>query len=234
MLFFSYMKPIEILKEVRKHTKEVILFHSLSGKDSIMLIDLCSQIFEHVHCVYMHIVPDLEHMNRYKRFFLSCYNNVVFHEYEHWLLGAYRKIGHYGIKKDETARKNTLAKVMLRAQNQIGINWIILGSKQSDGLARRLQLKTYAHEAINYTYTKAYPLSKWTNRQVLAYIKANDLIAPLNYGNSKQQSQSNDVGDPIFLTWCKNNFPGDYRKITKMFPETEIILYRYENQNQAI
>ena len=118
---------------------------------------------------------------------------------------------------------------MIRAQKDIGLDWVVLGSKQSDGLSRRLQLKTYDHEAINYKNTKAYPLSKWKNSNVLAFIKDNDLISPLNYGDNKQ-SQSNDVSDPIFLTWCKNNFPGDYQKITKMFPETKIILFRYENQ----
>lgn len=223
------MNPQNILQEVRKHTKEVILFHSLAGKDSIALIEMCSTIFVWVHCVYLYYVPDLEHMNRYRRFFLACYKNVSFTEYEHSAIASYRRIGHYGIKKDETQKKSSLAKIMTQAQKDIGLNWVILGSKQSDGLSRRLQLKTYTHEAINYTNTKAYPLSKWKNSNVLVYIKDNDLISPLNYGDNKQ-SQSNDVGDPIFLTWCKNNFPNDYRKITKMFPETEIILYRHENK----
>ena len=94
------MKPIEILKEVRKHTKQVILFHSIAGKDSIALLEMCSKIFDHVHCVYMYFVPGLEHMDRYKRFFLAQYKNATFYEYEHFAINSYRKTGYYGIKKD--------------------------------------------------------------------------------------------------------------------------------------
>ena len=230
-LGYTYMKPIEIIKEVRNHTKDIILFHSLAGKDSIVLLDMCSNIFDTVHCVYMPIVPNLEHMNRYKRFFLSQYSNIKFYEYEHFAINSYKKLGHLGIKKDTEIKNNSLAKIMIQVQKDIGLQWIILGSKQSDGLSRRLQLKTYEYEAINYKNTKAYPLSKWKNSNVLNFIEENNLIAPLNYGDNRK-SQSNDVIDPIFLSWCKKNFPGDYQKIITMFPECEIILFRYENKTK--
>lgn len=225
------MKPIEILKEVRKLTKEVVLFHSLSGKDSIALLEMCSKIFDRVHCVFMYVVPDLEHINRYRRFFLAQYDNIKFYDYEHFALNSYKKIGHLGIKIDTEIKTNCLGKVMKQVQKDLGINWIILGSKQSDGLSRRIQLRTYEHEAINFKNTKAYPLSKWKNSDVLNFIVDNNLIEPLNYGDNRQ-SQSNDVTDPIFLLWCKKYFPSDYQKIIAMFPECEIILFRYENQTK--
>lgn len=119
---------------------------------------------------------------------------------------------------------------MKRVRKELAIDWIVLGSKQSDAFARRLQLKTYEHEAIDRKNFKCYPLSKWTNKDVMQHIYNNRLIEPLNYGNKKEPSQSNNIVDPIFLYWCKKNAPGDLKKIINEFPESELILYNYENK----
>ena len=56
-----YLKIINTLKE---KTDNVILFHSGTGKDSIMLADLCSKNFKKVYCVFMYLVKDLEYENK--------------------------------------------------------------------------------------------------------------------------------------------------------------------------
>lgn len=60
-----YMHYTKIIHNVREKTDTVILFHSGTGKDSIMLLDLCSKSFKKVICVFMYIVKDLDYENRY-------------------------------------------------------------------------------------------------------------------------------------------------------------------------
>jgi len=225
------MTPIDILKELRKDSPEIILFHSLAGKDSIVLLEMTSKIFDKVHCVFMHVIPNLEHMAKYKRFFKATYKNAIWYEVYHYVHYNYKKVGHLGCKKDLKGTEKPLSKIMKEARQTIGLEWVVLGSKQSDGLSRRLQLRTYEHEAIDRKNFKCYPLSKWKNKDCHAFIKHNRLIEPLNYGDHRQ-SASNDVIDPIFLHWCKTNYPQDYQKIKDVYPETEIILFRYENQTK--
>lgn len=55
----------EIIDDVSKETDSILLFHSLSGKDSIVLLDLCYKKFKRVVVVFMYIVKDLEHIMRY-------------------------------------------------------------------------------------------------------------------------------------------------------------------------
>jgi len=226
------MRPIEILKQIRTQTSEIILFHSLAGKDSIALLDMTCQIFSRVHCIFMYMVKDLEHMKKYKTFFQKNYTNAVWYEVEHFALASYRQSGHLGMVADETQKNNSLSKIMKQFREQLNLEWVILGSKQSDGLSRRLQLKTYEHQAIDQKNKKCYPLSALSNKEVLQYIQNANCIQPLNYGDNRQ-SQSNDITDGVFLSWCKTNYPGDYKKILNIFPECDIILYKHENKTVA-
>ena len=56
---------LQSIKELSAQTNEVILFHSATGKDSIALLDLCYPYFSKITCVYMYMVKDLEHINKY-------------------------------------------------------------------------------------------------------------------------------------------------------------------------
>ena len=68
----------QVIDEVAKQTDEIILFHSLSGKDSITLLDLCYPKFKRVVCVFMYIVKDLSHIEEYFRYAKMKYPNVEF------------------------------------------------------------------------------------------------------------------------------------------------------------
>ena len=72
------MHYTKIIHNVREKTDTVILFHSGTGKDSIMLLDLCSKSFKKVICVFMYIVKDLDYENRYINWALKKYTNVEF------------------------------------------------------------------------------------------------------------------------------------------------------------
>jgi sulfate adenylyltransferase subunit 2 len=225
------MQPFEVIKQISSKTDSVILFHSGTGKDSIALLDMLRPHFKEIVCVYMYVVPDLEHINKYINYSQQRYG-VKFLQVPHYALSSMIKAGHLGIKKNEKQKLVTLAHTTESVQIKTGIEYCFFGFKQSDSMNRRLMLRTYEGNAISPT-KKIYPLSEWKNKDVLAYIKQNNLLSPINYGG-KTQSSGCDVEDINFLLWCKNHFPNDYKKIINVFPLADIKVFEYENKNRAI
>ena len=81
----------DIIEDVARETDSVILFHSLSGKDSIVLLDLLYPKFKRVLCVYMYVVKDLEHINQYYMWAKRRYPNIEFVQVPHYAYFNYVK-----------------------------------------------------------------------------------------------------------------------------------------------
>ena len=218
--------PIGIIKSISETSKKAILFHSGNGKDSIALLDLMRPYFEEILCVYMYIVPELEHINKYIKYSESKYD-VKFIQIPHFALHSYIKSGYMGIKKNEKIGLPNLTTITEKIKIKYGIEWAFYGFKQSDSLNRRLMLRTYEHNAINHVNKKCYPLSEWKNKDVLKYIQSKQLINPIHYGGVSQSSGTS-INDINFLLYCKNNYPNDYKQILSYFPLVEINVYKHE------
>lgn len=219
-----YIKIINKLKEV---TDTVILFHSGTGKDSIMLADLCSKNFNKVYCVFMFIVPELEYENRYIEWTKKKYSNIEFIKTPHYAVYSFIKHGYLGIKKDDKQSKTTISKIDDKIRKKINIEWSIYGFKKIDGITRRLMLNS-TENGIMYNTQKAYPLMDLKNKDVLDYIKENNLITPFNYGTTKPSSGC-DISTPEFLYYLERKYPNDLKKIFAQYPHTEIRLFNYKN-----
>jgi len=222
-------KAVFSINELKKRTNKVLLFHSGTGKDSIALLDLLHPHFDEIVCVYMYIIKDLEHINKYIYWAKKKYG-VKFLQMPHYAMGSYIKHGFMGLKANPKQKLYTLADVNERAVLKTGIPWTVFGFKQSDSMNRRLMLRTYDCEAtINFDTKKAYPLSEYKNGDVLRYIKNKKLLTPINYGGH-HQSSGTSLADINFLLYCKYKFPNDYKKIIEQFPETEHKVWQYENR----
>lgn len=215
-----------ILREIRKETKEVILFHSGAGKDSIAMLNMASKVFERIVCVYMYMVEDLEHIERYIRFAEKRYKNCEFIRVPHFTLTQYRKYGHLGMQANPEEKEKTLNGITKEVKEELGIDWAIFGFKYSDSLQRNVMLKTLDMKGIHRGTKNAYPLSIYNNRDVLRYIKLNRLPSPVSYGNS--QSQGEDVNSIGFILYCRELFPSDYEKIKDKFPEVERLMFEFD------
>ena len=123
----------EIIDDISKQTDEVLLFHSLSGKDSIVLTDLCSPKFKRVLCCFMYIVKDLEHINKYYSYFKSKYPNVEFVQVPHYAYYNYIKYGFMGMRRNPKQREWTLAQITDKVRERSGIEWACYGFKQECG-----------------------------------------------------------------------------------------------------
>lgn len=220
------MHYLRIIKELREKTDKVILFHSGTGKDSIMLCDLLSKNFNSVTCIFMYIVKDLDYENRYIEYAEKKYKNISFIKTPHYCLPSFIKSGYLGIKKNEKVSKTTIAKIDTKYREILNIEYSVYGFKKIDGVTRRLMLNTYQNGISNTN--KAYPLMDLKNKDVLEYIHENILIKPFNYGTTKPSSGC-DISTPEFLQYIKQNHPRDLQKIFNQFPFCENVLYKFEN-----
>ena len=123
-------QAIEIIKIIAGKTDKVILFHSASGKDSIALLDLLHPYFREIICVYMYIVKDLQHINRYLNYAQNKYHNAKFIQVPHYTLGGDIKRGYLGIKQNPKQREYTLADITELVRQKTGLEWCFFGFKQ--------------------------------------------------------------------------------------------------------
>lgn len=220
------MTPLDILKQLREKDNRVILFHSATGKDSIVLTHLCSGLFDEVICVFMYYVKDLEQNNKYINYFEKKYKNVKFEQIPHFNLNRLIKYGQLGAKAIPNIKIETLRSIALRAQERHGIKNTVIGFKKTDSLNRRLMLNEFGYnfEKTNFWY----PLLDVTDKFCLEYIKRNILPSPISYDDLK--SSGVDLVSGTYLSWCKKNYPKDLEKIFTLFPLSQTYLFEYENK----
>lgn len=219
------MNYIQIIQSLSQKTDTVILFHSGTGKDSIMLCDLCAKHFKKVYCVFMFLVKDLDYENRYINWALKKYPNIEFIKVPHYALGSFIRNGYLGIEKTEKYPKSSIKQIDDKLRKKLGVNYSIYGFKKVDGITRRLMLNDTV-DAIHPKTNKCYPLKDLKNSDVINYIRENDLIEPFNYGTTKPSSGC-DISTPEFQDYLSVHYPNDLKKIYNQFPLAEAILFKY-------
>lgn len=223
----------EIIDDVSKETDSILLFHSLSGKDSIVLLDLCYKKFKRVIVVFMYLVKDLEHIMRYYNYAKAKYPNIEFVQVPHYALFNYIKTGYMGIKQNTKQRQWTLSDITDKLREKLGVEWACYGFKQSDSLNRRLMLRSYTDgkEAINWKTKKFYPLSTYKNKEIMDFILDHRLKNPEVCGTNKQSSGV-DIEDVEYQKYLKELFSADLEKIYKVFPMARIVMLKANNKEE--
>lgn len=216
----------QIIEQIAQKTNKVILFHSMSGKDSIALLHLLYPHFDQITCVFMYVVKDLEHIAKYMHYINKKYPKARIIQIPHFAVFSYIKTGHLGHKQNEKQRLYNISDLTDNIREKTNIEWAFFGFKQSDSMNRRVMLRTYQDEAINEKNKKVYPLSTYKNNDIIEYIKAEKLITPEKYGNS--QSSGTDINDLNYLLFLRNHFPNDLKKVIAEFPLVERKLYEYD------
>ena len=216
----------QVIEQIAQKTNKVILFHSMSGKDSIALLHLLYPHFDQITCVFMYVVKDLEHIARYIHYINKKYPKARIIQIPHFAVFSYIKTGHLGHRQNEKQRLYNLSDLTDNIREKTAIEWAFFGFKQSDSMNRRVMLRTYQEQAINEKNKKVYPLSTYKNNDIIEYIKAEKLITPEKYSNS--QSSGTDINDLNYLLFLRNHFPNDLKKVIAEFPLVERKLYEYD------
>lgn len=215
----------QILQRIREKTNTVILFHSGTGKDSIMLCDLCSKTFDKAYCVFMYLVKDLEYELKYIQWAEKRYQNIEFIKVPHYALSSFIRNGYLGIEKSEKYPKQSIKDIDKHIRKKLNIQYSVYGFKKIDGITRRLMLND-TDNGINTKTGKVYPLMDLKNGDVLNYIEENQLIYPFSYG-TKKPSSGCDISTPEFQEYLQKYYPNDLQKIYKQFPMAPTVLFKH-------
>lgn len=177
-----------LLEKKMKHlstlTDSVLLFHSATGKDSIMCLDLCKKYIKNITCVFMYTVPELKHVEKYINHSIAKYN-VKFIQVPHFSISSYKKSGYLGCEMDIKTTSKTFSKTIEECKQYTGIQWAVFGFKRSDSMNRNLMMNKLHMNSFNLETKNAYPICDLSNKQVLQYCDENGLIEPIKYGNSR-------------------------------------------------
>ena len=131
-----------------------------------------------------------------------------------WRRDIYRELD-LRKEKNEKQRILNLENCIELARKATGIEWVCLGFKATDGLNRRVMLKTYEDGAIFRGGHKFFPLASYTNKWCLKYIEENNLIKPIDYGMSRGVSSEFVPNNTGCLLWVREHYPKDYEKTVK-------------------
>ena len=172
---------------IRERSSEALLFLSL-GKDSLVLLDLLYPKFDRIVCVFMYFVKDLEHINRWIGWTKARYPKVELTQVPHWNLTYILRGGMYCVPNPDV-KLLKLADVVKAMQLKHDVYYTFLGMKKADGMNRRLMLNGYEEKGYENN-GMCYPLADWTQKDILAYMKQNNLPEPVRYGNKA----SNGIG----------------------------------------
>lgn len=217
---------LKSIDAIREKSDSAILFCSL-GKDSLVLLDLIYPKFKQIVCVFMYFVKDLEHINRWIGWVRAKYPNAIFEQVPHWNLTYILRGGMYCVPQPKI-KLLKLADVVKAMQLKHGIRYTFLGMKKADGMNRRMMLNTYKENGYENNGL-VYPLAEWTQKDILSYMRQHRLPEPVRY--SLKASSGVGFNIDCFL-WLERNYPQDLRKIYKVFPMSERILYEYHNKQK--
>lgn len=194
------------------------------GKDSLVILDLCCEVFTNVSAFHMYLVRGLrcieDHIDAAGR-----RHGVKVHYVPHWALSRMFK---YAVLRPPVAAAD---KIRILAQRDIersitvktGSHLFAYGDRASDSFVRRFYTRENDGLRIREQRTKLYPIWDWKDADVYGYLKAKKIPMPPRFGGERKQSGFSL--DPECLQWLKDNHPHDYQKVLEVFPyaDTQLI-----------
>lgn len=205
-------------RELERHAEmhpEILVGYS-GGKDSLIVLDMCSKIFKRVICFLMYLVPNISIINQQIKYAQDRYGVEVI-QYPHWLLSRFLKQGIYCNPSHEYDSLPDLKPndIFAIAREDTGFWLIALGQKKSDTMWRRRNLSSETPGVIN-------PLKDWNKYEVLAYCKLHNIPLP---DAAAGNVSGIDLSERTLL-WLHDKYPDDFKKILKLFPFAEVPIMR--------
>lgn len=214
-----YLEAVQRL-ELLALTHESVLVSYSGGKDSKVVLDLCSKFFKRVVAFFMHYVPGLEVVEREMQWARDRYGIEVL-QYPHWTLFRDLKQGtycrnHYSLDDLPDLKLSDIYDLVRR---DTGIELITMGAKATDGFWRRRNLKNTNQGSYESVIR---PIEKWNRFDVLAYLGSHGI--PIH---SSSRAEASGVGlDANSLLWLHDQHPEDFTKMLAYFPFAEAVVHR--------
>jgi 3'-phosphoadenosine 5'-phosphosulfate sulfotransferase (PAPS reductase)/FAD synthetase len=216
-MFDAIIEAYRILEKIREKSKEIIVFYS-GGKDSLVVMDMCSKVFSKVVPVFMYFVPGLKVIEEQLDFARERWGTEIV-QIPHWSLIGALKYGAYSHSRPEF---DDLPELRVKdcyhvAMAKTGISFVATGAKASDSQWRKRNLK--ATESYEFLVV---PLKNWNKYDVLYYLKKENIPIP-------DSSGGNATGISLVVPevlWLHDKHYEDFLKMERLFPFVRAIVKR--------
>ncbi|HOJ03293.1 MAG TPA: phosphoadenosine phosphosulfate reductase family protein [Bacteroidota bacterium] len=207
---------MRVLERVRAQAQAILVSFS-GGKDSLVCMDLATDVFGRGNVVgyFMYFVRGLSYETKQLDYARKRWGVEIL-QYPHPDLALAIKTGAYRFAPEPKRKLFKLKDVERRVRIDTGLHWIVNGARQADSRDRCVMLRTYEDEAIYEKGGRVFPISKWKDREVLAYMKHHRIPVPQVFKGNVKMSGTGLGGRA--LAAIMEQYPEDYRKILKVFP----------------
>lgn len=217
------MTPIRHAREVfarLRDTHDAVLLGYSGGKDSLVLADLAHAAGLRVVPFFLYVVRGISFQEKAIAWYERRYGETVLRR-AHPALHDYIKYGLFRPRAHMEMKRLKWGDVLDGLREETGIAPVLLGWKQTDSLDRRIVLRQLPMEAFGKGDRLVYPLSHWTDKMVMAYIRQHRIIEPVRIG------RAGDVAlTPASLRFLRENYPQDYQRVLAEFPAAGALLFR--------
>lgn len=222
----------QLLRDVHDKTDKVVVGLS-GGKDSLVTLDLCVREFgaSNVGAFFMYLVKDLRCAEVTVRWAERHYK-VEVHRLPHWMLGLAYKNATYMPHRTGTDkwRDMRLVDVEQLARKKTGSEWIAYGHRMADSIERVGMLNRI--DGFDEVGRRAYPLWRWNEASVVAYLRARKIPTPPKLTILKRAMTGVSFQEDVLLA-IRDKFPDDFERILEVFPYVPAKLARYELQKKS-
>jgi 3'-phosphoadenosine 5'-phosphosulfate sulfotransferase (PAPS reductase)/FAD synthetase len=219
---YAIFKNTEAEIQALARANPVTLVAFSGGKDSLVLLDLCSKAFQKVVCFFMYLVPNLAVAEKQLDYARDRYGVEIL-QYPHWATIKSLKNGVYcNVHPSwDAVKEQTVNDVHEWVKADTGIPIIAHGAKKSDSLWRR----RYMAARKNKKDGAYYPLADWNKYEVLAYLGLNNIPLPETSSGGKKAASGLGLMTECLL-WLHDEHPEDFAKVLTWYPYAEAVVYR--------
>lgn len=212
------------IKTMSKITDSVIVGFS-TGKESLVVLDLCKKYFKNVYAYFRYAVPNLSFQEKTLSWYENKYNIEILR-----LPGtSVCEFFHYGTFRpsDDTFPIISDTDLLNYVRIKSGYWWVANGERIDDSLQRRAMIK---HSGTIYEKGgRFYPVAMWKKREIYDYIKFKHLyLGP----DSRELGYSMRLLTPKGLSFVYDKYPEDFEKVIKLYPLAEAMVKREKEYGQ--
>jgi phosphoadenosine phosphosulfate reductase len=208
----------ELRDRAAKHDAVLVCYSG--GKDSLVVLDLCTRVFSRVVALHLPFIPGMPWSVEMIDYAKSRWGVEVVQAPSPTLIqavanGIYRISHHRYNEIKDIGFRNTYHAVA----DDLGIDCIATGAKRIDSF------RTMGKPDGADTGEKLFcPIYRWRTAEVIAYLAANGIMMPSSDG---RRSSGFDLTTPNIL-WMHDERPQDYEYVRKFFPLVEAVVKRRE------